>query len=165
MYDEYGFKNDGETNVENRNSFNYGEYRSDIEKDDFDRQTKLKYEEMASKSVKRGKKALAIAFFVMAAICIVTSVFFYFLNVLDDETGEPVWAGLLIIGGVWVLVAVIVLIFAKPLSYDKMKKTSEKYGGFISYDYAAFEMKAKMEVLENRVKELEDEVAELKNKL
>lgn len=84
---------------------------------------------------------------------------------LDDETGEPVWAGLLIIGGVWVLVAVIVLIFAKPLSYDKMKKTSEKYGGFISYDYAAFEMKAKMEVLENRVKELEDEVAELKNKL
>ena len=141
--------------------FDYGEYHKSVVGDPIDDKMKKRYNELSKKQIKIAKIVMTSVFSLMAVVWIVLGVAFKITGI--GEAGGPPWYIFAGIGGVWLVIAVLIAIFMKAPSYETMKKRSEKYYGYSSMDYGSIENKARTDVLEERVKELEEEVNRLKN--
>lgn len=143
------------------NRFDYGEYHKSVVGDPIEEKMEKKYEEIAKKQTRIAKIVMTAVFSVMAAVWIIIGAAFKITGASEDF--GPPWFIFVIIGAVWAIVAVLIAVFMKAPSYKKMKNRAQKYYGYSSLDYGFIENKARTEVLEEKIKELEDEVNRLKN--
>ncbi len=154
-----GNENNGGSSSDNR--FDYGEYHKSVVGDPFDDRMRKRYNELSRKQFKIAKIVMASVFSLMAVVWIIIGVAFKVKGI--SEEGGPPWYIFAGIGGVWLVIAVLIAVFMKAPSYDTMKKRAQKYYGYSSLDYGSIENKARTDVLEERVKELEEEVNRLKS--
>lgn len=117
-----------------------------------------KYQELYQKQVKIAKLVLFIALGSTGFIFLILGIIFSFMDEAKEVYLNFVFIGL---GAFFILLSVLlVMVIPKKGNYARYKRSVERFGGLNTYN-----MHFRIGLLEERVKRLEEENAELKRKI
>lgn len=118
----------------------------------------IKYQEMYQKQTKIAKLVLFITLGSTGFLFMILGVIFCFMEETKEVYLNYVFIGL---GVFFILLSILlILVIPKKGNYARYKKSVERFGGFNTYN-----MHFRIGLLEDRVKRLEEENAELKRKI
>jgi len=115
------------------------------------------FEETTGKQLRTTKRVLLLVYGIIGVAFLILALVLFLLDVRDPEDGIPLAVIFAPLGGFFLLLgAILYAVMPRKINYEKYEKRCEKYG--VQNVYA---ISAELSLLRERVKELEEKIAEL----
>lgn len=138
----------------------------DIDREELERRTRKNFNEKMDRQMRLSRRLMLLIYGIIGLVFLIMGAVFLIVGIKDEESGMNPGMIFAPMGGFFVLLGVI-LYAVMPKKFDAEKAKRRAAGGRVNYYDSVWMMtmqQTELEMLKERVDELEDDVRRLKNR-